>query len=313
MGPVSKSSLLALFVVVVVPAFNPSSGRALGQVPAFAAPTAAPAKIEDRVKVRDQSGNEVVARVYDKKGDEALVFLPDGRLVKVNEPTVTTEPFQPVTPDELIQRFSEDLEFHSFASHETAHFLIFYPNVSSRKFIEAAGGVLEDLYTRLLALFREKGFPVHEAEFPLVAVVFSTQDELLEYAGMEKSTETHGLYSPDSNRVLVCEWFNGTLIDHSNAADLGIQQFRTEPDRDRFNRARYITHEGVHQILSNIRVQPRMARWPLWLVEGLAEYCATPVWRNGLLAWDRAGVINPFHILEYRSLYDPSLGRPSPS
>jgi len=310
MGPVSKSSLLALFVVMIVPALNPSSEKAWGQVPRFATPAAVPAQINDRVKVRDEFGNEVVARVYDREGDVALVFLPDGRLDKFVQPTVTNEPFQPVTADELIRRFSRNYQFRSLASHKTAHFLILYPNASSRGFIADAGLVLENLYAGLLHLFRKKGFPVHEAEFPLVVVVFSTQDELLKYDGDEKSTGKHGYYSQDSNRTFVCEWFKGTLIDQSKAADLGIQQFRTEPDRDRFNRACYITHEGVHQILSNIGVQPRLARWPLWLVEGLAEYCATPVWRDGLLAWDRAGVINPFHILEYRSLSDSISGGP---
>jgi hypothetical protein len=310
MGAVAKSSLLALFVVMIMPALNRSSEKAWGQVPRIAAPAAAPAQINDRVKVRDEFGNEVVARVYDREGDVALVFLPDGRLDKFIQPTVTNEPFQPFTADELIRRFSRNFQFRSFASHKTAHFLILYPNASSRGFIETAGGVLEGLYTGLLALFRKNGFPVHEAEFPLVVVVFSTQDELLKHDGDEKSTGMHGYYNHDSNRAFVCEWFKGTLIDQSKAADLGIQQFRTDPDKDRFSRARFIIHEGVHQILSNIGVQPRLARWPLWLVEGLAEYCATPVWSDGSLAWDRAGVINPFHILEYRSLNDPISGGP---
>ena len=41
-------------------------------------------------------------------------------------------------------------------------------------------------------------------------------------------------------------------------------------------RPQTVAHEGTHQILQNIGVHPRLSAWPLWLVEGLAEYCATP-------------------------------------
>ena len=50
-----------------------------------------------------------------------------------------------------------------------------------------------------------------------------------------------------------------------------------------------VAHEGAHQILANIGVQPRLSDWPLWLIEGFAEYCATPTRTKKGMAWDQAG------------------------
>ena len=33
-----------------------------------------------------------------------------------------------------------------------------------------------------------------------------------------------------------------------------------------------MAHEGVHQILHNTGIQQRLARWPMWISEGLPEY-----------------------------------------
>ena len=65
-------------------------------------------------------------------------------------------------------------------------------------------------------------------------------------------------------------------------------------------------HEGTHQVLQNIGVQPRLSAWPLWLVEGLAEYCATPSCsRAGEPTWDGLGQINSLHMATLRELADP--------
>ncbi len=70
-----------------------------------------------------------------------------------------------------------------------------------------------------------------------------------------------------------------------------------------------VAHEGTHQILANIGVQPRLAAWPLWLVEGFTEYCATPTRTRTrtkkVLAWDKMGQINPLHMATLRELDDP--------
>ena len=66
-----------------------------------------------------------------------------------------------------------------------------------------------------------------------------------------------------------------------------------------------VAHEGAHQILSNIGVQPRPNSWPPWLVEGLAEYCATTVNTKKGIMWSGLGAINSLHMATIRELEDP--------
>jgi hypothetical protein len=66
-----------------------------------------------------------------------------------------------------------------------------------------------------------------------------------------------------------------------------------------------VAHEGAHQILSNIGVQPRPTSWPAWLVEGLAEYCATTVNTKKGIKWEGVGGINSLHMATIRELEDP--------
>ena len=54
-----------------------------------------------------------------------------------------------------------------------------------------------------------------------------------------------------------------------------------------------VAHEGAHQILQNIGVQPRLAAWPSWLVEGLAEYCASPTSTRKGASWGGPGGDQP--------------------
>jgi hypothetical protein len=78
-----------------------------------------------------------------------------------------------------------------------------------------------------------------------------------------------------------------------------------EPEVAALRKPQTVAHEGVHQILSNIGVQPRGNNWPLWLAEGLAEYFATPANTKKGLAWERPGMINALHMATLRELDDP--------
>ena len=45
--------------------------------------------------------------------------------------------------------------------------------------------------------------------------------------------------------------------------------------------------------IGDIGIHPRLSAWPIWLVEGLAEYCATPASnRKQKPMWDGLGMIN---------------------
>ena len=78
------------------------------------------------------------------------------------------------------------------------------------------------------------------------------------------------------------------------------------PEVASLRRPQTVAHEGTHQILANIGVQPRLSSWPMWLVEGLAEYCSPPATgRKGRVAWKGLGEVNSFHMATIRDLADP--------
>ena len=53
-------------------------------------------------------------------------------------------------------------------------------------------------------------------------------------------------------------------------------------------------------------MQHRLSDWPLWLVEGLAEYCATPTTTKKGVVWDRLGTINALNMATLRELDNPA-------
>ena len=58
-----------------------------------------------------------------------------------------------------------------------------------------------------------------------------------------------------------------------------------------------IAHEGIHQILHSIGVQQRLAHWPIWISEGLAEYFA-PTSTDERSRWKRVGKVNDMRMFE---------------
>jgi Protein of unknown function (DUF1570) len=244
--------------------------------------TLPPAK---RFKVRDEFGNCVVARFHGEYGGNTALVLPDGQLGTPNLLIPTDEPFQPLTADQL-QNQLRDGPFATYDLLKTNHYLIFYK--STPTFAQESGRLLEDLYDGLVEAFLRNGFPVHETEFPLVAVIFADDKDFRAHKQVDPQVQAY--YEFFTNRIF----------------------FYEKSDRDKFEpklstilKPQTVTHEGAHQILSNIGLQPRPSAWPLWLVEGLAEYCATTVSTKKGIAWSGMGAINSLHMATLRELDDP--------
>ncbi len=273
------------------PALTPPDFGALA-AEAFAA--SSPAAAERGFLLRDESGREVVARLHGCRDGKAVLMLPDGRLGVPSMLVPTDEPFRARPFEEV----AEDLArgpLEGFKLHRTEHYLIFHQG-DDDAFARENGVLLEDLYARLLAAFRKHDVAVHEAEFPLVAVVFKTEEEFRRHRPVAPDVQAY--YEVYSNRIFLYEQPSGR---------------RAGPEVDALLRPQTTAHEGTHQILQNIGVQPRLAEWPLWLVEGLAEYCAAPASRKGQPTWDGLGQINNLHMATLRELEDPmSVARRDP-
>lgn len=240
-----------------------------------------------RFRVQDDNGRPVVARLHGRWGDKSVLILPDGQLGIPSRLVPADEPFRPLTADELLPRLQRG-PLGEFQVTRTPHYLIFYR--SSQAFAESSGRLLEELYKRLLDAFRKNDVPVHDAEFPLVAVIYRTEREFRAKHDVEPVVQA--FYEIYTNRI--------TFFETSD-------QDQSAPEISALRKPQTVAHEGTHQILQNIGVHPRLSSWPIWLVEGLAEYCATPAVtrKGGKPAWDGLGMVNGLHMATIRELDDP--------
>lgn len=242
------------------------------------------------VLVGDALGRRVVARYEGDSSHGPIVTMPDGQLGRAEVLFPTDAPFVPITTDRLRQELL-DGPFAGFHSRSTAHYVVL--SSGTEDYAEATARLLESLYQGLADLLRHQGLPIHQAEFPLVAVIDATEDAFR--ARKPVPAEVRAYYDPLTNRI--------ALYETSERAPRA-------PELSSMNQPRIVAHEGTHQVLQNIGVQPRLASWPAWLSEGLAEYCA-PTATNPDGTWKGCGTINPLHMATLRDLDDP-LARTAP-
>ena len=145
--------------------------------------------------------------------------------------------------------------------------------------------LLESLYKKLIEKFQERGFAVADSEFPLVAIIFRSEEDFRRHR--EVDSEVQAYYEIMSNRIFFYETSERQLEDAQFAA---------------MRKPQTVTHEGTHQILQNMGVQPRLAAWPPWLVEGMAELAAASERKNG--EWVQFSQVNPLHIATLEDLRD---------
>ncbi|MFO0909919.1 MAG: DUF1570 domain-containing protein [Isosphaeraceae bacterium] len=242
-----------------------------------------------RIRVRNPQGRPVIARVHGGTGRDTHILLPDGQLGIPDTLIETDEPFVPASPSEI----EADLlsgPFAGFKALRTAHYVILYQ--SSPGFAEESGRVLESLYKGLLEAFRKFEVDTHEAEFPLVAIIFATEGDFRAHRKVDAAVQAY--YEIYSNRIYFYE---------------SSERDEQAPEVAALRRPQTVAHEGTHQILQNIGIQPRLATWPPWLIEGLAEYCATPASTKKGPTWSGIGVVNAQHLATIRDLDDPLSGQ----
>jgi hypothetical protein len=239
-----------------------------------------------RMRVQSESGRVVVARVHGTLGDRVSVLMPDGQLGVTEHPVYTDEPFRPATADEMEQELLAG-SFAGFRAHRTDHYLVLYQ--STPTFAEASARLLEGLYRGLTKAFGEREIPVHEPEFPMVAVIFRTEREFRAHKKVDPEVQAY--YEIFTNRIYLYQ---------------GSEREEKAPEIAAMRKPQTVAHEGTHQILQNVGVHPRLSAWPPWLVEGLAEYCASGVTtKRGGVAWRGLGVVNALHMATIRDLEDP--------
>ena len=149
-----------------------------------------------RFKVRVPSGQCVVARYHGRFGRDTALILPDGQLGVTNRLIPTEQPFQPLTSEQL-QTVLLEGPFADYHLLKTDHYLIFYK--SSIAFAQDSGRLLEDLYRGMIDTFRRNEIPVHESEFPLVAVIFATERDFRDHKQVDPQVQAY--YEFFTNRI----------------------------------------------------------------------------------------------------------------
>ena len=264
------------------------TSKTTAKAPARMATRVAPAPVASmakRFRIRDELGKCVVARLHGQYKDKSALIQPDGQIGFTNMLVPTDKPFEPVTSEELRAR----LQAGPYAEYQvltTQHYVIFYQ--CKRLFAEDSGRLLEDLYRGLIEVCRKHEVPVHDTEFPLVAVIFATERDFRAHKQVEPEVQAY--FELFTNRIF---FYEKSDLDRHN------------PQVSYLRKPQTVAHEGAHQILANIGVQPRLSEWPLWLIEGLAEYCATPAHTKKGIVWDHLGTINSLHMATLRELADP--------
>ncbi len=233
---------------------------------------------EDRtVLVADENGTPVVGKLQFESGERRIVMLPSGRLTSVtaNEITPTDRPFEPVEVDALAERLVTET-FRGFKVKKTRRYLFIYN--ASEEFATGTSRILESMYPKLVSYCEKQGLAVHEAEVPLVVVMFATEDEFQTYRQMPEGVIAY--YNGISNHVLMYERSKLAEVAPTIAVKQAIST---------------VAHEGVHQVLHNIGVQPRLGRWAPWVSEGIPEYFSpTDIGRG--IRWKGVGLVNDLRL-----------------
>ncbi len=239
-----------------------------------------------RLLVHDSRGRAIIAREHGMCKERMAVILPDGQVGWPDGLFFTDLPFLPVPIGDL-RRKLQDEEFPTSRVIQTDHYLVFYQG--SEPFARASADLLEKLHVGLTETLKKHKIPASPAEFPLVAVIYRTEDDFR--ADRKVAADVQAYYEILTNRIYFYET---------------SRRDGESPEVSALRKPQTVAHEGTHQILQNVGIQPRLSNWPLWLVEGFAEYCSPPKATRKGSDWAGLGQVNPIHMATIRDLDDPA-------
>jgi hypothetical protein len=202
------------------------------------------------------------------------------------------EPFVPLTNVELRQQLLAELP-PGFDTHTTAHYIIAYN--TSRAYAQWAGALFERLYSAFTNFWTHRGFKLHDAQTPLVVIVYADRQTYAKQTADEiggNSGRVIGYYSLQTNRVKTYDLSGLESLKQGNtkrADSSQVNELLSRPEAT--SMVSTVIHEATHQIAFNCGLQQRFADIPVWLSEGLAMYFETPDLSYGK-GWRTIGEVN---------------------
>lgn len=224
-------------------------------------------------------GEVVVGHVHVRVGENLIVLMPDGVLEdrRPSEVQSTDRPFEPIDPQALADRLRTG-PLDRFKVKKSKHHLFVYN--APEDYVDATRRILDSMDRGLANFTRKLGCEPSEPMVPMVVVIFATEKEFQAYKSMPPQVVAY--YNVVTNQIVL-------------HAELPL--LNTRPDLALGQALSTIAHEGTHQILHNIGIQQRLAVWPMWLGEGLAEYLAPTSFGNNF-RWKGAGEVNDLRMFE---------------
>ena len=93
---------------------------------------------------------------------------------EITSRTATEEPFAPADRRDFVERLQRELP-PRFRVRETQHYIFAYD--TSTAYAKWCGVLYERLYRAFYNFWRQRGLPLQQPEFPLLATVFARRDD----------------------------------------------------------------------------------------------------------------------------------------
>lgn len=221
---------------------------------------------------------------------------PDSAIASIQE---MEGPLVPCSPSEAAEQVKA-LMPPGTKSILTEHFVICYNTTDV--YARWNANLYERMYVGLRRFWKEKGVEVHDPRFPLVALIFGSREDYLEYAKRDfpGAENTFGYYMMNTNRLAT---FDLTGIEGMIPAGTRVQreelitEILSRPQAER--QVATILHEACHMIAFNTGIQKRLGDYPLWFSEGIATFFEPPDFSSAS-GWGGTGKINRYNLTNLR-------------
>ncbi len=220
--------------------------------------------------------------------DGKLTVVAPSELKRIEE---LDEPLSITSPKDLGQKVLSLMPAGSKCI-VTEHFVVCYN--TSEVYARWNANLYDRLYKGFHRYWRERGVELSAPRFPMVALVFATQADYIEYAthDFKGAENTLGYYHQTTNRLASFD-----LTGVAGMVPQGMSMQREELITQVFSRPEAertvatIVHEACHQIAFNCGLQIRLGDNPLWLSEGIATFFESPDFSSST-GWGGTGKIN---------------------
>lgn len=199
--------------------------------------------------------------------------LHDVKVKDVTEFRKVSETFRPETVVQVRDRLARQAPA-GMEVEARGRYVVMGPKRQAAQYAE----LLEDVYAEFQSHFSRRQFALAAPEFPLVVIVFPTQQQFAEYAAKDGAgyvAALKGYYSRSSNRVaMYAEGAAGVAASEADESGESVAMAVT-PTSDVLasiegDFRNTLIHEATHQLAYNTELHSRLGDHPRWMSEGLA-------------------------------------------